>query len=102
MNTRSFARFRTDVFRLHWRYNVLHGLKAMTEAGLLVDRRCGEAIDVLKSMQLPDGGFASPKRIYSMRFELPAPRSPVDFGPFGAGRTNPFVTIDALYVLRSA
>lgn len=95
-------RFLEFHYPYHWRYNLLHGLKAMAEACLVADRRCREAIDVLKSKQLPDGGFASPKRIYNMRLDRPAPRSPADFGPFDAKRRNPFVTIDALYVLRLA
>jgi hypothetical protein len=84
----------------HWRYNILHGLKAMAEAGLIADRRCGEALRMLASLQLRDGGFASPKRPYNLGVEKASPRSPVDFGPYGKGRMNPFVTIDALYVLR--
>ena len=85
----------------HWRYNILHGLKAMTEAGLINDRRCREAIGVLRSLQLPDGGFASPRRNYHRGYDKPSPRSPADFGPYGTRRMNPFVTIDALYVLTS-
>src|SRR5207302_7261439 len=47
-------RFLEFHYPYHWRYNLLHGLKAMAEACLVADRRCREAIDVLKSKQLPD------------------------------------------------
>jgi len=84
----------------HWRYNILHALKAMAEADLIGDRRCREAIDVLRSRQLPDGGFASPHRAYRIGKVKSSPVSLVDWGPHSATKMNPFVTIDALYVLR--
>ncbi len=86
----------------HWRYNILHALKAMAEADLIGDRRCRAALDVLRSKQLEGGGFASPRRNYSMNIHRGSPRSPADFGPYGVKRMNPFVTIDALYVRRCA
>jgi hypothetical protein len=89
-------------FPYHWRYNILHALKGMAEAGLIGDRRCGEALRVLKSKRLADGGFASPKRPYKLGLANISMVSPADFGPYGAARANPFVTIDALYVLRRA
>lgn len=95
-------RFLEFHYPYHWRYNLLHGLKTMTEAGLIGDRRCREALDVLRGKQLATGGFASPKRIYTMDLTRRSPQTPADFGPHGVRKLNPFVTIDALYVLRLA
>ena len=86
----------------HWRYNILHGLKAMAEAGLIRDRRCREAIDMLKSKQLADGGFVCEKREYVVGTRGTKAKSLVDWGPVSVRRMNPWVTLDALYVLRAA
>lgn len=96
-------RFLVLHYPYHWRYNILHGLKAMAEAGLLRDRRCREPLVALKKMQLDGGGLASsPTRPYKRAVNATGPHTPADFGPYGARRVNPFVTIDALYVLRQA
>ncbi len=41
----------------YWHYDILVGLKVMAEAGFLKDPRCREALDILVSKRLPDGGF---------------------------------------------
>ena len=49
-----------EFLRLHypcyWRYDILFALKVMREAGFIHDPRCAEALDVLESKQLPEGG----------------------------------------------
>jgi hypothetical protein len=85
----------------HWRYNILHALKAMAESRLIGDRRCGEAIDVLRGKQLSDGGFPCEKREYVVGTESMKAKSLVDWGPISRRRMNPWVTLDALYVLRA-
>jgi hypothetical protein len=86
----------------HWRYNILHGLKAMAEANLIGDRRCREAIAVLKGKQLDDGGFPCERREYVVGTRGTKAKSLVDWGPVSVRRMNPWVTLDALYVLRAA
>ena len=86
----------------HWRYNILHGLKACAEANLIRDRRCREAVEVLKSKQLADGGFPCEKREYVLGTRGTKPKSLVDWGPVSTRRRNEWVTVDALYVLRAA
>jgi hypothetical protein len=95
-----------DFVKLHypyyWHYDVLFGLKVLGEAGLLGDPRCSEALDLLESKQLPDGGFPAERRHYRVVTE-PAPGgSMVDWGGTSRKRMNPWVTMDALYVLRLA
>jgi hypothetical protein len=57
-----------EFVRLHyppfWHYDILFGLTVMGEAGFLDDPRCGEALDLLESRRLPDGGFPADGRYY--------------------------------------
>ncbi len=45
------------VIHPYWHYNILFGLKVMAEAGFISDPRCKDALDLLESKRLPDGGF---------------------------------------------
>ena len=86
----------------YWHYDILFGLKVMAEAGFISDPRCKEALDLLESKRLPDGGFPA-EESYSRptRPELSG-YSPVRWGGTGSKTMNLFVTADALYVLRMA
>ena len=85
----------------YWHYDILAGLKAMMESGLLSDPRCQEALDLLASKQLSDGGFPlqssycpkknSPRRLTGT--------SLVQFGPVSRRQSNPYVTLEALEIL---
>ncbi len=86
----------------YWHYDVLFGLRVLSEAGFLADSRCREALDLLESKRLPGGGFPAEHRYYqATRAMVPSRRSLVDWG--GAGRRpNLFVTAQALGVLHAA
>jgi hypothetical protein len=86
----------------YWHYNILFGLKVMAEAGFISDPRCNEALDLLESKRLPEGGFPA-EETYS-RTTRPALSgySLTNWGGTSKGKMNPFVTADALYVLRMA
>jgi hypothetical protein len=86
----------------YWHYHILFGLKVMAETGCLDDPRCRAALDLLESRRLPDGGFPA-EESYSRptRPEL-AGYMPVAWGGTSRLHLNPFVTADALYVLRLA
>jgi hypothetical protein len=94
-----------DFLRLHyppyWHYDILFGLKVMAEAGFIHDRRCREALDLLESKRLPDGGFPAEARYYAGP-NASSGRSLVDWGGVNKRSMNPFVTVDALYVLKEA
>ncbi|MEW6752483.1 MAG: hypothetical protein AB1505_16075 [Candidatus Latescibacterota bacterium] len=97
---------REDFTKLHypcyWQYDVLFGLKVLGEAGKLDDPRCGEALDLLAAKRLPDGGFAAEGRHYNV-VERPRPGgSLVAWGSARRGRSNEWVTCEALSVLRLA
>jgi hypothetical protein len=90
----------------YWHYDLLGGLVAMAELGLIKDPRCAEALDLLERKELPGGGWAAEGRFYrvssSMDFSAPfGSVSLVDWGGSGK-RMNEWVTVDALYALHSA
>jgi hypothetical protein len=83
----------------YWRYDFLFGLRVMDEAGLLGDARCDDALDLLESKRLPDGGWPAEGRFYGAGAGR---RSLVDWGGANRRKTNPWVTVDALAVLSAA
>ncbi|MBI4675577.1 MAG: hypothetical protein HY741_28365 [Chloroflexi bacterium] len=97
---RYFVRLR---FPNYWHYDILFALKVMTEAGLIDDARCNDALDVLESKQLPQGGWAAEGKYYRVTPQkIPYGRSLADWGVVSAKQRNDFVTADALHVLRAA
>jgi hypothetical protein len=86
----------------YWHYDFLAGLKVMTEAGYIGDSRCEDALDLLQSKRLPDGGFPAQKKYYNCGEGAKGSVSLVDWGGVSARKMNEFVTVDALYVLRMA
>ena len=99
------ARFLKLRYPTYWHYDVLFGLTVMAEAGFIADKRCAEALDVLESKRLADGGFPAEERMYhcsDKRRPTGGRRSLVSWGPVGKRRLNEFVTADALYVLKAA
>jgi hypothetical protein len=86
----------------YWRYDILFGLKVMAEAGFINDERCCDALELLESKRLPDGGFPAEKKYYRVTKKMAAGRSLVDWGGTSKKRMNEFVTADALYVLKKS
>ena len=64
--------------------------------GVARDPRCGEALDLLESKRLPDGGFPLEKRNFVRADRIVTRGSFGDWGPSGRTRSNAFVTADAL------
>lgn len=92
--------------RLHyppyWHYDVLAGLKGLGEAGLLGDPRCETALDLLQSLELPEGGWPAHDRYYATGDSAKYHRDHVDWGGSSTRRMNEWVTADALMVLAAA
>jgi hypothetical protein len=91
----------------YWHYDMLGGLVAMAEMGLISDPRCADALDLLERKELPSGGWAAQGRFYKVTQSMDMSTrfgsvSLVDWGAVGARRMNEWVTADALYVLRAA
>ncbi|MDD2695095.1 MAG: hypothetical protein PHD58_04125 [Anaerolineales bacterium] len=98
-----------DFLNLHypcyWHYDILFGLKVMAEAGFIEDKRCQAALVLLRSKQLPSGGYPMEGSYYRVSEKVRSGRSLVDWKRFnlpGEARANTFVTLDALYVLQEA
>jgi hypothetical protein len=89
-------------YPLYWHYDILFALKVMGEAGLLADPRCKVALDLLESKRLPDGGFPSEESFARPTRPQLSGYSPVNWGGTSRKSMHPFVTADALYVLRMA
>lgn len=86
----------------YWHYDILFGLKVLAEAGFIGDPRCVAALDLLESKCLPDGGFPAEASYTRQTRPQLSGYSPVNWGGISRKKMNPFVTADALYVLRMA
>jgi hypothetical protein len=86
----------------YWHYDILFALKVLAEAGCVTDPRCQAALDLLEAKRLPDGGFPAEERYYRTTGKRAAGYSLVDWGGVSQQRMNPWVTVDALFVLRAA
>ena len=83
-------------------YDVLFALQVMADLGRLGDPRCADALALLESKRIPGGGFPLEERVGVTRHMVASRGTYADWGPAGATRSNPFVTIAALRVLRCA
>lgn len=85
----------------YYEYDYLFALVVLAEAGYIKNRRCGEAIKLLKSKQLPDGGFPCDRRLYRVSKNIKYNRtSLVNWGGTSTKQMNEFITVDALTVLK--
>jgi hypothetical protein len=89
-------------YPLYWHYDILTGLKALAEVGLIKDPRCSEALDLLERKELPGGGWPAERRYYKVSSQVELHADYVDWGGTSRTRMNEWVTTDALYVLREA
>jgi hypothetical protein len=74
----------------------------MVEAGFIGDERCQDALDLLESKRLPDGGFPTEKKYYRVTEKRTNGRCLIDWGGTSQRRMNEWVTVDALSVLKAA
>jgi len=86
----------------YWHYDILFALKVMTEAGFIRDPRCQPALDLLESLRLPDGGFAASEKFYRLSRADISGFSEVNWGGISRKRQNPYVSVEALSVLKAA
>jgi len=95
-------RFLQLIYPPYWHYTILNGLTVLAEAGYLDDPRCAEALDLLESRRLSDGGFPCDRHYWRTSPSRTAAYSPVAWGPNSATRLNEWVTAEALCVLKAA
>ncbi len=89
-------------YPLYYAYDILGGLRAMAEMGLIGDPRCRKALNLLEGKQLPSGGWAAERRLYKVSTKIETRADYVDWGGASKRALNEWVTADALYVLRAA
>jgi hypothetical protein len=83
----------------YWHYDILFGLKIMDEAGFIHDVRCKDALDLLETKQLKDGGFPAEAKYYRVDDKKLTGHSRVDWGGTSKVHMNPYVSLDAISVL---
>jgi hypothetical protein len=88
-------------YPLYWHYDVLGGLKGLAGLGMLGDERCADALDLLESLRLADG-WPAHARYYRVSATIALHHDCADWGVTSTRRANPWVTADALAVLRAA
>ena len=96
------AEFTALHYPCYWHYDILFALKVMHEAGFLADPRCKEALDLLKAKQLEDGGYPAERKYYRVGRHGQGNDSLVDWGGTNKKKSNPFVSVEALGLLKIA
>jgi hypothetical protein len=94
-----------DPMRIQWPirwYDVLCALTVMAEIGRIGDPRCADALAVLAAKHLVTGGFPAEERTARTTDVVASGATFADWGPSGRTRANPYVSIDATWVLRKA
>ena len=86
----------------YWHYDILFALKVISEAGFINDPRCIESLDILENKCLPDGGFPAEDKYYRVDDKKLSGHSRVNWGGTSKVYSNPFVTLDALFVLKQS
>jgi hypothetical protein len=89
-------------YPLYWHYDFLGGLKAMAELGLIRDKRCADALDLLETKELDAGGWAAEERYFRFGTRLAQGFDYVDWGGTSRTKMNPWITADAVSVLAAA
>jgi hypothetical protein len=94
-----------DMIRLrypgYWHYNVLAGLRGIVDVGMIDDPRCADALDLLESKRLADGGWPAEGRYYRTSDQRGL-HDYVDWGPTSTKHRNEWISAEALAVLRAA
>jgi len=67
----------------------------------LGDPRCADALALLESKQLPDGGFPPEEPNAATADRVASRHSYAEWGPSGQRRSNPLVSLTALGVLQA-
>jgi len=83
-------------------YDLLGVLLVMAEMGMVRDRRCQDALDLMERKRLTDGTFPVEWTNVTKANRIETRGTYADWGILHRSKGNPLVTVDALYVLREA
>jgi len=81
---------------------VLFALQVMGDLGRLGDPRCSDALTLLESKRLDDGGFPLEAPTCVTSPHVVTGGTYADWGPTGTRRSNPLVTVAVMDVLDRA
>ena len=76
--------------------------KVLAEANKLQDTRCHDALELLESKRLVDGGFPKEEKYCQSSNPETSYFTPADWKSVNRRKTNEWVTIDALFILKNA
>ncbi len=88
-------------YPLYWHYDILGALKCFAEINSISDKRCSQAIELLKNKELHNGGWCAESKYYSVNERQKLNADFVEWGPTGKSKMNEWITTDALFVLKS-
>ncbi|MHA1211853.1 MAG: hypothetical protein ACTSSH_05265 [Candidatus Heimdallarchaeota archaeon] len=86
----------------YWHYDIFIALKVLAEANKILDPRCNEALDLLESKRVLEGGFPKEGKYCQSTNSTKSHFTPANWGPVNKRKMNEWVTIDALYILKQA
>jgi hypothetical protein len=82
-------------------YDVLFALEVIGELGRIGDPRCANALALLESKRLHDGGFPLEEPNAATADQVASRHSYAEWGPSGQRQSNPLVSLTALGVLQA-
>ena len=80
---------------------MLFALQVMAELGRLGDSRCANALALLESKRLPDGGFPLEEPNAPSADRVASRHSYAVWGPAGQRQSNPLVSLAALGLIQN-
>ena len=83
-------------------YDLLFALEVMAELGRIGDPRCADALALLDSKRLSDGGFPLEEPNAAAADQVASRHSYAERGPAGTRQSNPLVSLTALGALQAA
>jgi hypothetical protein len=86
-------------YPLYWHYDILQALLILSRLGPLADPRLEEALDLLEAKRLPDGCWKATAAYWR---PPGTSRSGVEVVDWGRSGPQPFITLNAMRVLKAA
>ena len=83
-------------------FDVLFALQVMADLGRIGDPRCTDALAMLESKRLGDGGFALEEPDVATSARVVSRGSYASWGPASRRRSNPLISLAALKVIQAA
>ncbi|NHJ84122.1 MAG: hypothetical protein FK734_01585 [Asgard group archaeon] len=90
------------IYPSYWHYDIFMALKVLAEGNRINDKRVNEALEILESKMLTDKSFPIEYKYYQTNDEAKRYFSPTDWGEVSKKKMNPWMTIDALFILKKA